>query len=163
MTLGFHISLQKPSSSQCIDDIGDHRNILCSIPQHFNETDYTQHTQSSSVDTDGRPPTPQDTIAVFIFALFTGNGLLSNLDDASGSTDLMAGKVMFLRSNQGGRLDVKRIRSGFFSIVIWSALKAGPEELSKLLFPLTSSENLSREAHSLPEVTPPSPSPLISD
>ncbi|GFX74869.1 hypothetical protein TNCV_3655071 [Trichonephila clavipes] len=33
-----------------------------------------------------------------------GNGFLRNVG-ASGSTDLMAGKVMFLRSNQGGRLD----------------------------------------------------------
>ncbi|GFU08813.1 hypothetical protein TNCV_991571 [Trichonephila clavipes] len=34
----------------------------------------------------------------------TRNGFLRNVG-ASGSTDMMAGKVMFLRSNQGGRLD----------------------------------------------------------
>ncbi|GFU59939.1 hypothetical protein TNCV_667341 [Trichonephila clavipes] len=42
-----------------------------------------------------------------------------------GSTDLMAGKVMFLRSNQGDRLDGNESVADSFE-VIWSALKAAP-------------------------------------
>ncbi|GFX45651.1 hypothetical protein TNCV_176441 [Trichonephila clavipes] len=47
-----------------------------------------------------------------------------------GSTDLMAGKVMFLRSNQGGRLDgnesvVDSFRSDLVGFKSWSATILG--------------------------------------
>ncbi|GFS82943.1 hypothetical protein TNCV_1568291 [Trichonephila clavipes] len=82
---------------------------------------------------------------------------------ASGSTDLMAGKVMFLRSNQGGRLDgnesvADSFRSDLVGFKSWSRRIIGAF-YSLLRLPEKPS---SREAHSLPEVTPPSPSdPLI--
>ncbi|GFU53615.1 hypothetical protein TNCV_3994891 [Trichonephila clavipes] len=84
--------------------------------------------------------------------------------DASGSTDLMAGKVMFLRSNQGGRLDgnesvADSFRSDLVGFKSWSGRIIGAF-YSLLRLPEKPS---SREAHSLPEVTPPLPSPLISD
>ncbi|GFU85911.1 hypothetical protein TNCV_2037421 [Trichonephila clavipes] len=83
---------------------------------------------------------------------------------ASGSTNLMAGKVMFLRSNQGGRLDgnesvADSFRSDLVGFKSWSG-RIIVAFYSLLRLPEKPS---SREAHSLPEVTPPSPSPLISD
>ncbi|GFW66892.1 hypothetical protein TNCV_4687771 [Trichonephila clavipes] len=49
---------------------------------------------------------------------------------ASGSTDLMAGKVMFLRSNQGGRLDgnesvADSFRSDLVGFKSWSGITIG--------------------------------------
>ncbi|GFX68465.1 integrase catalytic domain-containing protein [Trichonephila clavipes] len=78
---------------------------------------------------DGRSPVPKVAIAVFIFALFTGNGFLRNVG-ASGSMDLMAGKVMFLRSNQGGRLDGNEsiavsFRSDLVGFKSWSGRISG--------------------------------------
>ncbi|GFV04585.1 hypothetical protein TNCV_294621 [Trichonephila clavipes] len=66
----------------------------------------------------------------------------------------MAGKVMFLRSNQGGRLDSNESVADSFE-VIWSALKAGPRQFSGLLLLLRLPKTLHcREAHLLPEVNP---------
>ncbi|GFT04965.1 uncharacterized protein TNCV_4744981 [Trichonephila clavipes] len=73
-----------------------------------------------------------------------------------GSTDLMAGKVMFLRSNQGDRLDgnesvADSFRSDLIGFKSWSGRILGA------FFPLTSArKTFSREANSLPEVTLPS-------
>ncbi|GFV78933.1 hypothetical protein TNCV_4346921 [Trichonephila clavipes] len=70
-----------------------------------------------------------------------------------GSTDLMAGKVMFLRSNQVGRLDgnesgADSFRSDLVGFKSWSRRILGA------FFPLTSARKTSsREANSLPEVT----------
>ncbi|GFU94581.1 hypothetical protein TNCV_2491 [Trichonephila clavipes] len=54
-----------------------------------------------------------------------------------GSTDLMAGKIMFLRSIRVVDLTVI-IRSGFFSKVIWSTLKARARQFSALFTPSSS-------------------------
>ncbi|GFX13343.1 hypothetical protein TNCV_2907651 [Trichonephila clavipes] len=80
---------------------------------------------------------------------------------ASGSTDLMAGKVMFLRSNQGGRLDgnesvADSFRSDLVGFKSWSGRIIGafsPSYVCQKNPPVG-------KAHSLPEVTPPCPSPL---
>ncbi|GFU99359.1 hypothetical protein TNCV_3724311 [Trichonephila clavipes] len=72
-----------------------------------------------------------------------------------GSTDLMAGKVMFLRSNQGDRLDGNDSVAVLFE-VIWSALKSwsGATILGAFLHSYVCQEKpSSREAHSLPEIT----------
>ncbi|GFY07110.1 hypothetical protein TNCV_4903521 [Trichonephila clavipes] len=71
-----------------------------------------------------------------------------------GSTDLMAGKVMFLRSNQGGRLDgnesvADSFRSDLVGFKSWSARILGAFSLLRL-----PEKTSSREANSLPEVTP---------
>ncbi|GFS75480.1 hypothetical protein TNCV_1640861 [Trichonephila clavipes] len=72
-----------------------------------------------------------------------------------GSTDLMAGKVMFLRSNQGGRLDSNEsvadsFRSDLVGFKSWSATILGAFTPSS-----SARKNLhSWEAHLLPEVNP---------
>ncbi|GFX98644.1 hypothetical protein TNCV_1502221 [Trichonephila clavipes] len=53
-----------------------------------------------------------------------------------GSTDLMAGKVMFLRSNQGDRLDdsnESKMADSFRSDLV--GFKAGPRQFSGLFLP----------------------------
>ncbi|GFV97729.1 hypothetical protein TNCV_2313141 [Trichonephila clavipes] len=81
------------------------------------------------------------------------SGLHRNVG-ASGSTDLMTGKVMFLRSNQGGRFVgnesvADSFRSDLVGFKSWSARILGA------FFPLTSARKTSsRETNSLPEVTP---------
>ncbi|GFT33086.1 hypothetical protein TNCV_4368081 [Trichonephila clavipes] len=72
-----------------------------------------------------------------------------------GSTDLMVGKVMFLRSNQGDRLNgnesvVDSFRSDLVGFKSWSGRFLGVFS-SLLCLPEKTS---SREANSLPEVTP---------
>ncbi|GFV62550.1 hypothetical protein TNCV_3320911, partial [Trichonephila clavipes] len=72
-----------------------------------------------------------------------------------GSTDLMAGKVMFLRSNQGGRLDSNEsvadsFRSDLVSFKSWSATILG----AFYSFFVCQKTLHCREAHLLPEVNP---------
>ncbi|GFW29842.1 hypothetical protein TNCV_3937091 [Trichonephila clavipes] len=73
-----------------------------------------------------------------------------------GSTDLMAGKVMFLRSNQGGRFDGNESVADSFFEVIWSTLKARARQFSGPFTPSSSARKTLhfREAHLLPEVNP---------
>ncbi|GFT22153.1 hypothetical protein TNCV_3271961 [Trichonephila clavipes] len=53
---------------------------------------------------------------------------------ASGSTDLMAGKVMFLRSNQGGRLDgIESVADSFRSDLV--GFKSWPGRILGALTP----------------------------
>ncbi|GFW61689.1 hypothetical protein TNCV_3706241 [Trichonephila clavipes] len=106
-------------------------------------------------------PVPKVTIAVFTFAMFTGNGFLRNVG-ASGSTDLMAGKVMFLRSNQGGRLDGNESVADSFRSDLVGFKSCSGRIIWAFLLPLTSArKTLQSGAHSLPEVTPPSLSPSL--
>ncbi|GFW81147.1 hypothetical protein TNCV_4805151 [Trichonephila clavipes] len=90
------------------------------------------------------------------FSVIRGNGDYTGMWVRLGSSDLMAGKVMFLRSNQGGRLDgnesvADSFRSDLVGFKSWSARILGA------FFPLTSArKSSSREANSLPDVTLPS-------
>ncbi|GFT99894.1 hypothetical protein TNCV_749441 [Trichonephila clavipes] len=79
-----------------------------------------------------------------------------------GSADLMAGKVMFLRSNQGGRFDGNEsVADSFRSDLV--TFKSSCTTILGAFSPLTSARKTSsREANSLPEVTP-SVAPLLSD
>ncbi|GFY33108.1 hypothetical protein TNCV_2230571 [Trichonephila clavipes] len=90
-----------------------------------------------------------------------GNGFLRNVG-ASGSTDLMAGKVMFLRSNQGGRLDGNEsVADSFRSDLV--GFKGWPGRIIGAFYSLLRlpEKPSSREAHSLPEVTPSLLSPSL--
>ncbi|GFT15296.1 hypothetical protein TNCV_277971 [Trichonephila clavipes] len=74
----------------------------------------------------------------------------------------MAGKVMFLRSNQGGRLDgnesvADSFRSDLVGFKSCSARILGAFSLLRL-----PEKTSSREVNSLPEVTP-SVTPILSD
>ncbi|GFY19605.1 hypothetical protein TNCV_4647771 [Trichonephila clavipes] len=70
-----------------------------------------------------------------------------------GSTDLMTGKVMFLRSNQGDRLDGNEsVADSFRSDLV--GFKSWSRKILGAFFPLTSARKTSsREANSLTEVT----------
>ncbi|GFX36693.1 hypothetical protein TNCV_580761 [Trichonephila clavipes] len=79
-----------------------------------------------------------------------------------GSTDLMAGKVMFLRSNQGDRLDgnesvADSFRSDLVGFKSWSGRFLG--DFSSLL--RLPEKTSSREANSLPGDTP-SVTPILN-
>ncbi|GFU30268.1 hypothetical protein TNCV_4116321 [Trichonephila clavipes] len=60
---------------------------------------------------------PQDTIAVFIFALFTGNGFLRNLGVPQVNGDSMAGKAVSLHSllaNRNGKIYSQNFEADVF-------------------------------------------------
>ncbi|GFW81146.1 hypothetical protein TNCV_4805141 [Trichonephila clavipes] len=77
-----------------------------------------------------------------------------------GSTDLMAGKVMFLRSNQGGRLDgnesvADSFRSDLVGFKSWSARILGA------FFPLTSARKNLQSGSELATRCHPSVTPIL--
>ncbi|GFV88984.1 hypothetical protein TNCV_4911861 [Trichonephila clavipes] len=72
-----------------------------------------------------------------------------------GSTDLMAGKVMFLRSNQGGRFDGNESVADSFRSDLVNFKSSCTTILGAFYSFFVCQKNLHfREAHLLPEVNP---------
>ncbi|GFX61323.1 hypothetical protein TNCV_1171621 [Trichonephila clavipes] len=79
-----------------------------------------------------------------------------------GSTDLMAGKVMFLRSNQGGRIDGNESVADYFRSDLVN-FKSSCTTILGASFPLTSARKKRPSGSELAARGHPSVTPLFSD